>query len=330
MVDAAIDRIAREYEAARDATPQQAIVPRATEALARPVDIKRPGRLRWKGLDVSDEFKRYAERVAQGEELPPFEGRILAAPNSKFPWEPEALRSASKRASRHQVMLWGSAAVVGGLLAWTLSMKFMNAPAQSFQPQQPPPRRSCPVARHQRRRPPSHERRPRGPTRRWARANRRLRLPTSTPRARRLRSSCPRRRSRTGPREGRERCLRRQLACPRRRPPPQHPASPSAAMPRRRRNARSPLLRSISPPRVRCAKHSARCSRHALRPKPARARRPSPPQRTRARAQCLRRLRAQARPTLELPERSPRAHHRVRDRCWWKHPLSSHDGRSPR
>lgn len=149
MVDAAIERIARERGVSRDmtphlldatpranpdTTPQHAIVPRtATHALARPIDIKRPGRLRWKGHDVSPEFKEYAERVARGEDLPPFEGRILAEPNSKFPWEPEALRKESRRAVRQQVMLWGSAAVVAGLLTWTVAVKLSSPPpSQTF------------------------------------------------------------------------------------------------------------------------------------------------------------------------------------------------------
>lgn len=148
MVDAGIERIAREGRSSHDMTPhaldatphanpeltpQRGIVRRtATHALARPIDIKRPGRLRWKGLDVSPEFKEYADRVARGEDLPPFEGRILAEPNSKFPWAPEAVRKESRRAVLQQVALWSSAAVVAGLLTWTVAVRLSNPPSQTF------------------------------------------------------------------------------------------------------------------------------------------------------------------------------------------------------
>lgn len=135
MVDAAIDRIAREYEATRDSTPAGAVVPRQrSEALARPEDVRRPARLRWKGHEVSEEFLRYAERVARGEDLPPFEGRILAEPNSSFPWDPAVRRRASRRALAQQVALWGSAAVVGALLAWTVSVKLAPPEVTTLRP----------------------------------------------------------------------------------------------------------------------------------------------------------------------------------------------------
>jgi hypothetical protein len=84
-------------------------------------------------LDVSDEFRQYAERVAQGEELPPFEGRILAEPNPTFPWEPSARRRANRRALRVQIGLWGSAAVVVGLISWSLAARLRGSPVN------PPP-----------------------------------------------------------------------------------------------------------------------------------------------------------------------------------------------
>src|SRR5688572_15157762 len=49
--------------------------------LARVTDRRGKGRLRWKGLEVSDEFRTYADRVARGEDLPPFTGKILAEPD---------------------------------------------------------------------------------------------------------------------------------------------------------------------------------------------------------------------------------------------------------
>jgi hypothetical protein len=44
------------------------------------------GQLRWKGVEVSDEFLRYAARVAKGEQLSPYRGEVLARPNVDFPW----------------------------------------------------------------------------------------------------------------------------------------------------------------------------------------------------------------------------------------------------
>jgi hypothetical protein len=88
-------------------------------------------RLRWKGLDVSDEFRSYAERVARGEDLPPFEGRVLAEPNVEFPWgravaeDPDPYETRSGRGSR--LALWASAAAVLGLLAWSVAVR-LEAP----------------------------------------------------------------------------------------------------------------------------------------------------------------------------------------------------------
>jgi hypothetical protein len=124
MVDAAIDRIAREYEATRDVRPEHVLAVRTSKTDGT-------GRLRWKGLDVSDEFRRYAERVAQGEDLPPYAGRILAEPHPTFPWEPSARRKASRRARALKVGLWGSAAVVVSLLAWSLVVK-MGSPKEAL------------------------------------------------------------------------------------------------------------------------------------------------------------------------------------------------------
>ena len=116
MVDAAIDRLAREHQASRDSQQRHGLV-------LRNHDTHGSGRLRWKGLDVSDEFRRYAERVAQGEDLPPYEGRILAEPHAKFPWEPSERKRASRRAVRLQLGLWGGAAVVVALLGWSLATR---------------------------------------------------------------------------------------------------------------------------------------------------------------------------------------------------------------
>lgn len=82
--------------------------------LALASDARGKGRLRWKGLDVSDEFRSYAERVARGEDLPPFAGKILAEPDPAFPWDPTAQKRAARRALKQQIGLWlGVAAFLG-------------------------------------------------------------------------------------------------------------------------------------------------------------------------------------------------------------------------
>ena len=135
MVDAAIDRLAREYQAARVVQ---------THALA----VRTPmhgaaGRLRWKGIDVTDEFREYAERVAQGEDLPPYVGKILAEPHPSFPWEPAAQRKASRRARGLQAVLWLSALTIAGLIVWSVALKFSapqpsaSAPPSPTQPGSP-------------------------------------------------------------------------------------------------------------------------------------------------------------------------------------------------
>jgi hypothetical protein len=120
MVDAAIERIAREHGLSRIDTFDSSIATPMSHS-----DRERRTRLNWKGLDVSDEFRAYAERVARGEDLPPFEGRVLAEPNPAFPWGPGApAASASKRESRTgRAALWTSAVAVLGLLGWSVALK---------------------------------------------------------------------------------------------------------------------------------------------------------------------------------------------------------------
>jgi hypothetical protein len=124
MVDAAIDRIAREYRDSGGSLPDKSLAVRTSRST-------RTGRLRWKGLDVSDEFRQYAERVARGEDLPPYAGRVLAEPNAIFPWEPAARRKASRRARAARIGLFSSAALVVGLLGWTFAVKFHGSDAES-------------------------------------------------------------------------------------------------------------------------------------------------------------------------------------------------------
>jgi hypothetical protein len=56
-------------------------VPSRDTSLMRP-----PARLRWRGIEVSDEFQEYAARVARGEDLAPYRGPVLSRPSAEFPW----------------------------------------------------------------------------------------------------------------------------------------------------------------------------------------------------------------------------------------------------
>jgi hypothetical protein len=89
--------------------------PRAEDGQLARVDKRSKGRLRWKGLEVSDEFRTYADRVARGEDLPPFTGKILAEPDPAFPWDPKAQQRAARRALKQQVGLWTGVALFLGL-----------------------------------------------------------------------------------------------------------------------------------------------------------------------------------------------------------------------
>jgi len=121
MVDAAIERIAREHGLSHR---------RGMDCALSNTPSSPPTRLSWKGLDVSDEFREYAERVARGEDLPPFAGRVLAEPNAAFPWGPitrsEPSRAPSSPGRGGQLALWTSAAVVMALLGWSVALK-LNA-----------------------------------------------------------------------------------------------------------------------------------------------------------------------------------------------------------
>jgi len=141
MVDAAIERIAMERDASERDAERGGIERVAHENQLAHYDYALEGgqppssqatRLRWKGLDVSEEFRDYAERIARGEDLPPFEGRVLAEPNAAFPWgslsrgEPPAIssRAFTERPGRGgQLALWTSAAVVMALLSWSVALK---------------------------------------------------------------------------------------------------------------------------------------------------------------------------------------------------------------
>lgn len=74
-------------------------------------------RLRWRGLDVSDEFQRYAVRVARGEALAPYRGQVLARPCVEFPWSTEGPVEATAPLPRRSAFKAGWLAGVGSLLA---------------------------------------------------------------------------------------------------------------------------------------------------------------------------------------------------------------------
>ena len=88
-----------------------------------------PQRLCWRGRAVSDEFQRYAERVASGEELAPYHGQVLARPCADSPWgvpEPPPPRPARRFV------------VVGALLAasaWLVGVLLVSPRAPTSEPE---------------------------------------------------------------------------------------------------------------------------------------------------------------------------------------------------
>jgi hypothetical protein len=151
VVDAAIERIAREQngreptlrepkgstDVARRTSNGGKLARRNAQALAVPT------RLRWKGLDVSDEFRQYAERVARGEDLPPFEGRVLAEPSAAFPWGQGVLGEEAPKKRGSGTWVWGAAFAVLGMLGGAVALRLegaaTNVPvATSIAPLAPP------------------------------------------------------------------------------------------------------------------------------------------------------------------------------------------------
>jgi hypothetical protein len=153
MVDAAIDRLAREAQRERGATTPATTAaglrdlrPVLQSQRSRGGALARPARLHWKGYDVSDEFRRYAERIASGEELPPFRGRVLQRPHPTFPWSPGRALQNARRGSALHVALWCSAGLVTLAIAWAVTQRVeagadgSNAAASfALEPAPPPP-----------------------------------------------------------------------------------------------------------------------------------------------------------------------------------------------
>jgi hypothetical protein len=140
MMDAAIERIAREQQGRVTREPSSLDFPRRGSSdahLARRdahgLSPRVPTRLRWKGLEVSEEFRKYAERIARGEELPPFEGRVLAEPNPAFPWGDAPVGEEEPKKRGSHPLVWGATIVVLGLLGWSVALKLGSDPSANLE-----------------------------------------------------------------------------------------------------------------------------------------------------------------------------------------------------
>jgi hypothetical protein len=70
-----------------------------------------PPRLYWRGIEVSEEFQRYAARIARGEQLAPWRGQVLARPCPEFRW-----MEAAAVPRRHGSPLLGRSAKISAML----------------------------------------------------------------------------------------------------------------------------------------------------------------------------------------------------------------------
>lgn len=118
IMDAAIERVARERGLAR-VDPAFPLARQST-----------PPPLRWKGFEVSEEFRRYAERVAHGEDLPPFEGRVLAEPSAEFPWDSTLRGKPASSGFGARLALGVCAAAILGVAGWSVALR-LEAEARS-------------------------------------------------------------------------------------------------------------------------------------------------------------------------------------------------------
>jgi hypothetical protein len=94
VLDQATERYSRGLarRSARSRAERQSFESGSALVLAPPVGALAPlipVRLKWRGLDVSEEFQLYAARVARGEELAPWRGNVLAQPCADFVWHPD-------------------------------------------------------------------------------------------------------------------------------------------------------------------------------------------------------------------------------------------------
>lgn len=108
-----VQRELRQLKAGLSSSAALAVSTPQTEALSLA-----PRRLRWRGREVSDEFQRYAERVASGEELAPYHGQVLARPCVDSPWgvPEQPLPPPASRSVVVGALLAASAWLVGVLL----------------------------------------------------------------------------------------------------------------------------------------------------------------------------------------------------------------------
>ena len=143
MVDAAIDQLARQYRergvAHSTVEHESQRVARGSEAAQRAIAREQASsaivpegagsqerRLRWRGLDVSDEFHQYAQRIARGEKLPPYAGQVLAQPDPRFPWQPGARSRPSRRSRVVLYTLCASSVFVAFGIVWAAALRIEN------------------------------------------------------------------------------------------------------------------------------------------------------------------------------------------------------------
>lgn len=108
-------------------TPRQPAFPSSSEPTVARVGAqlacvpsqRGTARLYWNGVHVSEQFARYATRIEQGEDLPPFRGEVLARRRRDFRWNLSGHRS--RRVGGDRWSLAQHVAVAGLALATVLA-----------------------------------------------------------------------------------------------------------------------------------------------------------------------------------------------------------------
>jgi hypothetical protein len=101
MLDRAMDRCwatERDLQAQRGAERRRPATAALVVSAGETALATLPGRLHWRGIEVSEEFQRYAARVARGEQLAPYRGQVLARHCPDFPWGAAPLVRAQRAA----------------------------------------------------------------------------------------------------------------------------------------------------------------------------------------------------------------------------------------